>query len=140
MPDDDIIPAPEGWNTLSAAGTRFGLLTVLYQLIHWDLDVQFSKGYRTQFVDYWHFFFDDFVFKDNPQCMVGQSLFQDELPYLARLIEVFEPFADAVPDEFLTGPVDKSIIILPPIVIERATAFYNKLLEKGDPKIAQYRK
>ncbi len=80
------------------------------------------------------------MFRENPESMIGQSLFEDELPYVRRFIEVFEPFADAVPDEFSFGRVDKSKIDPPLIVIKRAKELYEKLLEQGDPKIEQYKK
>lgn len=140
MLDDNFPPDPDQWRGLSIPATRLSLLLELYELLNWTEDIQFTKGYRRQFIDYWHFFFDDFVFKDNPQCMVGQSLFEDELPYVARFIEAFEPFAGAVPDELLFGPVDKSRIKLPPIVIQAAKELYGKLLERGDPDVAQFRK
>lgn len=139
MPIDDFPPDPLEWRNLSAPNTRLCLAMELYGLTHWDEDIQFSK-YKKQFIDYWHFFFDDFVFKDNPSCMVGQSLFQDELPYVARFIKVFEPFANAVTTDLIYGPIDKSKIILPNEIVDAASQLYDKLLEKGNPNIAQFRR
>lgn len=80
------------------------------------------------------------MFRDNPESMVGQSLFEDELPYIQNFIDVFEPFVKSIPDEVFCLPRNEADIPLPLSVSERAMELYKKLLEKGDPKIEQYLK
>lgn len=134
------LPVPRQWDTLTASGTRYGLLVNLYELIHWDESVSFTSIGTHSLSDYWDFFCEDFMFRDNPESMVGQSLFEDELPLMRSFINVFEPFAEDVPNELLGLPRKEANISLPRSVRERATELYMKLLEKGDPKIEQYLK
>lgn len=133
------IPDPPEWKGLTATGTRFDLLWHLWDFVQWhNPDVPTSV--RNDWAEYLHFFFDHFMFKDDPGSMVGQSLFEDELPYVRRFIEAFDPFAHSVPRDLYFGKLEPGMIELPPIVVQRAQELYDKLLEKGDPEVGRYKK
>lgn len=71
---DTPIPLPNEWSDLSAGGTRFECMWNLYEISNWNCPTS-PELIKKSVSSYATFFLDDFMFKDNPVSIIGQSLY-----------------------------------------------------------------
>jgi len=82
------------------------------------------------------FFLDDFMFKDNPVSMIGQSLYIREREFVAKFIEVFEEMYNQISQSRKIAYMIKSDFPMTVPVISRLEVLYRVMIQKGDPHIS----
>lgn len=135
--DNSMIPLPVEWSSLTAASTRWECMWNLYEIANWD-NRDSPDVIERDFASYANFFLDDFMYKDNPTSMIGQSLHPDELEYVEPFIVVFEEMYNNIDEKRKYGQIDKLDFPMTLPVIYRAKDLYDAMIKNGDPCIAKH--
>lgn len=136
------IPEPIEWLDLTAGSTRFGIMYELYSIVHWH-DPRYADRLGTYIKGICDTFFDDYPMAENPESMIGQSLYKEEIPQVRKFILEIGPFLDEFDlrkwfNEVEHKKIRKDMIKMPKNVIESADRLYKKMLRKGDPEMDKY--
>lgn len=138
MTGDYKIPLPSEWSELTAAGTRFGIMYELYSIVNWH-DPRYRHRLDTYVKDFSDTFFDDYPMADNPESMIGQSLYEDEIEEVKKFVKSMESFFHQIDvSKIYYKLIHRNDIIIPDIVIEYARDLYELMKKKGDPEIEKY--
>lgn len=139
---DHPIPLPDKWSDLTASSTRFGIMYQLFEIAHWN-EARFSQKSGQHLKSICETFFDDYMFFDNPESMIGQSFYHEELELVKSFGRKLKVFLDEYDINFGIKEnyyklFENRDFYMPIEISQSASSLLDLMILRGDPEIEKY--